>query len=224
MLFPVAFSDNASGHIGAGFWGSNGPQGTGSYAVYEDGVRVAHGNPVTVPGNPFTGLPSVRLHHKRSVIRFVLSGSRRRSYPLSAAFRTAWTWRSRPEPAATLPPSWYCISPGSRPCAVQAMMTLCYRVHGMSLHGTTAPGRQVIGLAVGHLQLSGHAAIKGATAQFSFDGGKTWRTATVTRSGAETFAMTFIAPAGTEVTLRTHAADTAGGSITETIQGAYRVR
>jgi hypothetical protein len=102
------------------------------------------------------------------------------------------------------------------------MMTLDYQVHGLSLHGTTAPGRQVIGLTVGHLQLGGHAPITGAAAQVSCNGGRTWRPATVRRAGPAQFTISFAAPPGAEVTLRTRATDSAGGSIDETIQDAYR--
>jgi hypothetical protein len=102
-------------------------------------------------------------------------------------------------------------------------MTLNYQVHGMSLRGSTRPGRQTISLTAGHLQLGGHAPITGATVQVSLDGGKTWRPATVTRRGAGQFTASFTAPADAEVTLRTRAADAAGGSIDETIQDAYRV-
>jgi hypothetical protein len=223
-LFTTAFSDNMPGHTGTGFFPPfSGPRVkvTGSYAVYQNGVRVAHGSPVT--GDPFDGLPPVPLSHKPSAVRFVLSGARRgKSYKLSPAFRTVWAWRSRPEPGATLPPSWICTATSQR-CAVQPMMTLDYDVHRMSVHGATAPGRQVIGLAVGHLQLGGHAAITGATVRASLDGGRTWRRATVTRAGAGRFTVSFTAPAGAEVTLRTQATDAAGGSIAETIQDAYRV-
>jgi hypothetical protein len=227
-LFTTAFSDNVPGHLGAGFFPPfSGPKVkvSGSYAVYQDGVRVAAGSPVTQ--DPFAGLPLVPLSHKASLIRFVLSGARRgKHYVLSPAFRTVWTWRSRPEPGATVPPAWYCqnfTGPGSRRCAVQPMMTLNYDVHGMSLRGATRAGRQVIGLTAGHLQVGGHAAITRATVQVSFDGGRTWRSATVTRTGAGQYTVSFTASAGAEVTLRTRAADAAGGSIDETIQDAYRV-
>jgi hypothetical protein len=94
---------------------------------------------------------------------------------------------------------------------------------GMSLRGSSPAGPQVIGLTVGHLQLGGHSAITGATVQFSVDGGHSWRRATVTRTGAGQFKVTFTAPPRAEVTLRTHATDAAGGSITETIEAAYRI-
>jgi hypothetical protein len=51
----------------------------------------------------------------------------------------------------------------------------------------------------------------------SFDGGTTWRRASVTGTGPGRFVATFTAPAGSLVTLRASARDAAGGSVTETI-------
>jgi hypothetical protein len=56
----------------------------------------------------------------------------------------------------------------------------------------------------------------------SFDGGKTWRPATVTALGGGRFRAAFTAPAGAFVTMRVTAADAAGGSVTETIFRAYQ--
>jgi hypothetical protein len=221
-LSPVAFSDNVPGHSGDGFF-SDGPpvKDSGSYSIYQDGVQIAHGRPN--PPDSVSAVPPVTLSHRSSVIRFVLSGARRgRPYRLSPAFKTVWTWRSAPRPGATLPSSWYCTVAHPRPCAVQPMMTLDYHVHGLSLHGTTTPGRQVIGVTAGHLQLGGHARVTGAVAQVSFNAGRTWRPAAVRHTGTSQFTISFTAPARAEVTLRTRATDAAGGSITETIQDAYR--
>jgi hypothetical protein len=56
----------------------------------------------------------------------------------------------------------------------------------------------------------------------SFDGGRTWHAAQMTgHHGSYTAAFT--APARAKVTLRTSAADAAGGSVTETITNAYQV-
>jgi len=222
----TAFSDNVPGHSGVGMYGPfSGPHVklTGSYAVYQNGVEIAHGNPTTLNTTAsFPGLPPVKLSHTPSQIRFVLSGARRgKSYRLSPAFQTAWTWRSAPHLGVKLPQAWLCTL-SSRFCVVQPLITLNYQVHGMSLRGSTTGGRQVIGLTVGHLQLGGHAAITGATVQFSVDGGQTWQSAAVTRSGAGRFKASFTAPAGADVSLRTSATDAAGGSITETIEDAYR--
>jgi hypothetical protein len=62
-----------------------------------------------------------------------------------------------------------------------------------------------------------------AIAKVSVNGGHTWRPATVTAQGGGRFRIAFLAPAGSFVTLRVHATDAAGGSVTETIQRAYGI-
>jgi hypothetical protein len=109
-----------------------------------------------------------------------------------------------------------------RPTVVAAqIMTLRYQVAGMALNGSAPPGRQVLTITAGHLQLTKAARVTGASVQASFDGGKTWRPASVTAIGGGRFRATFTAPAGAYVTLRTTAHDAAGGSITETITRGY---
>jgi hypothetical protein len=81
----------------------------------------------------------------------------------------------------------------------------------------------VIGLDVGHIQAGGQARITRVTARVSFTGGRSWHPATITGLGHGHFRVTFTARPGAYVTLRTSAADAAGGSITETILRAYQV-
>ena len=57
----------------------------------------------------------------------------------------------------------------------------------------------------------------------SFDGGTTWRRASVTGTGPGRFVATFTAPAGSLVALRASARDAAGGSVTETITRGYAI-
>jgi len=223
LLDWTPFSDNQAGHLGLGF-GDVGVPETGSYAVYQDGVQIAHGSAVN-------GIPAVGLTAKPSTIRFVLTASRRnRLFPLSPSSQTAWTWRSAPDPAARVPAGWYC--PGNpvrhtsqpvRKCAVQALMTLNYQVQGLSLSGLTKPGPQVIELTAEHIPLAKTTGITRATAQVSFNDGHTWRPAAVAAQGRGRFKITFTAPAGAGVTTRVSATDAAGGSITETIQNGYGV-
>ena len=86
-------------------------------------------------------------------------------------------------------------------------------------HGTArAPG--AAGLA-GHLQTVRSAPVTRASVSVSFDGGKTWHKARVSGRGGRYAAM-FTAPPGAMVTLRTGAADVAGGTVMETITSAYR--
>ena len=102
------------------------------------------------------------------------------------------------------------------------MMTLEYQVQGLGLSGTAPAGPQVIDITAGHLQLARAAAVTGATASVSFDGGAHWQPATVTSQGAGQFRAAFTAPPGALVTLRVSASDTIGGSVTESITRAYR--
>ena len=102
------------------------------------------------------------------------------------------------------------------------MMTLEYAVAGESLHGAVPAGPQAIDLSVGHLQLAKGARVARAAMSVSVNGGKTWHPTKITGHNGS-YTATFRAQAGVKVSLRTSAADTAGGSVTETLLNAYQV-
>jgi hypothetical protein len=130
------FSDNQLGHLGTGF-GAAGTTITGSYEIDQNGTRISRGSTVN-------GIPAVMLARNPSVIRFTLDAARTGpSYLLSTSSRTVWTWRSRRQPAATVPPSWHCAH-ALRRCAVQPMMTLDYEVQGLALNGSAPAGSQLV--------------------------------------------------------------------------------
>jgi hypothetical protein len=217
-LDVTPFSDNQPGHTGAGF-------SAASYQIDQNGTKIA-------AGNAANGARDLILHAtltpKPAVIRFALSASRAgAAYPLSSRTYTVWTWRSVPDPRATLPRGWTCrIRPlGALPrrCAVQPMLTLSYAVAGLALNGSAAPGRQAVAITAGHLQLAHAAPIAAAAAWVSVNDGRTWQAVPVTRRSAARFVATFTAPAGSYVTLRVRAVDAAAGSITETIDRSYRI-
>jgi hypothetical protein len=216
-LRVTPFSDNVPGHTGTGYTGGRKAGVTGSYAIYQNGVRIAHGNPARQ-------VSPVQVSGRPSVIRFTLTARRDRPLTrLSVASSTTWTWHTRRQPAATVPPAWLCGQTSSRRCAIQPMMTLDYHVAGLALNGTTTAGRQAIGLDAGHIQLGGQARITRVSARVSFTSGRSWQQATVTALGRGQFRITFTARAGAYVTLRTVATDAAGNSVTETIQRAYQI-
>jgi hypothetical protein len=223
-LFETPFSDNYRGHTGAGYYGPFASVLADSYAVYQNGRLIARGNPAN-------GILPVAVSSKPSTIRFVLNAATWGAlYPLSPASSTVWTWKSRAEPAAKVPASWYCgySIVGQNlvllhQCAIQPLLTLNYRVAGMSLTGHTAPGPQTVDVSVGHLQQSAPSAVTGMTAAYSLNDGQSWQPASVTAAGGGRFSIGFSAPAGTDVTLRVSATDAAGGSITETIVRAFGV-
>lgn len=218
------FSDNQPGHRSAG--SAPGTKVSERYEIDQNGVRISHGS---ADGSGL--IPPVMLSRRPSVIRFRLEAARRgSSYRLSTGSHTVWTWRSQPRPAATVSRSWYCaqvIKGGQykvlRRCAVQPMMTLDYQVRGLALNGTASPGRQLIALHVGHLQLAPAAPVTSAAAWTSCNSGTSWRRAAVTASGDGNFRIAFSKPPDCDVTLRVSAADAAGGSVSETITRAYAI-
>ncbi len=233
-LDVMPFSDSTPGHIGAsGFFG--GLQGSfgkisGHYLITENGKTIAAGDPLhgaLGPGGEFH--TTVTLSPRPSTLRLVLDATRKaKIYTLSTSSRTVWAWRSAHESGARLPAGWGCAigrtgTVTGRACGVEPMMTLGYAVAGLSLTGSAPSGAQVVRVTVGHLQLARAVAVTGARVAVSLDGGKTWHPATVTGS-AGSYSASFTAPAGAMVSLRTGAADAAGGTVTETLIDAYQAK
>ena len=226
------FTDNVFGHLGAGFFHipAKVEHITGSYALFQNGRRIAGGNAVKAASFNGDLLLHAKLSPGASQIKFALTASRAgKSYPLSATSRDVWTWPSRPEPKATVPAGWYCnyfivhhVLRFNRHCAVQQMMTLRYHVSGLSLHGTAAPGRQSVAITAVPLQLTTPSPVTTAGVQVSVNGGKTWQRAGVHRTGRASFRTGFTAPAGHRVSLRVTVRTKAGATLTETVLGAYQ--
>ena len=223
-LDVTPYSDSVPGHTGVG----GAPFTSGSYQIDENGKQIAAGNPGTQRGFNGEFDTHVTLSPHPGIVRFALSVALtgHGAPALSPADRTVWTWRSARKTGATLPVGWTCkptpqgVAKPVRACAAEPMMTLGYGVAGLSLGGSAPPGRQVLHLSAGHLQLAKAAAVTKASVSVSFDGGKTWHPARVSGHAGH-YTAVFTAPAGAMVTLRTHAADAAGGSVTETITSAY---
>jgi YVTN family beta-propeller protein len=220
------FSDSVPGHTGVG----GAPFTGGSYQIDENGKQIAAGDPGTQRGFNGEFDTHVALSPHPGVVRVALSVALtgRAAPKLSPADQTVWTWRSAHEAGATLPAGWTCLPTGRgiahpvRSCAAEPMMTLGYGVTGLGLNGSAPSGPQVLHLTVGHIQLAKAAAVTKASVSVSFDGGKTWHPAQVSGHAGH-YTAVFTAQAGALVTLRTHATDAAGGSVTETITSAYQV-
>jgi hypothetical protein len=223
-LISTPFTDNQFGHLGPGFFGNGNARVLGSYSVRANGRLIARGNAVK-------GIPGIRLGSAPATVGLTLSATRLGGgYRLSGSSTTTWTWRSARDTTARLPAAWYCTIRETktrfilvRQCAAQPMMTLSYQVQGLSLTGMTRPGRQVVEVTAGHIQPSRAARITGATASVSFNDGDSFAPAAVTAQGGGRFRVSYSAPPGVDVTIRLHATDAAGGSITETIVRGYGV-
>lgn len=230
ILDITPFTDNTFGHTGAGFNDNGGPPGgsAGSYALYQNGKLIASGK----AGQSFSGdlLVAAPVSPRPAAIRFVLTASRKGAAPdPSASSQDVWTFRTRPDPTATVPAPWFCGAAlvhhhirFDRHCAVQDLMTLSYRLAGLGLAGTTRPGAQSLGITVAHLQEAAAPRIRAAVVLVSYNGGKTWKAADLTRTGPGQFLASYSAPARTGVSLRVVARDSRGATVTETILGGYQ--
>lgn len=228
------FSDNTPGHTGSGVTRFNGIKGSGSYAIYANGVKIASGK---VPTSfPFADVEAAAtLSPKPSRIEFTLTTSRQApGSNLSGTSEDAWTWPSQAKPHAIMPTPWYCGASFTHGrivydhhCAVQDMMTLDYRLARESLDGSTPAGPQALGIAINHLPKSTPYPVTHAQLQVSFNNGTSWRPAALARIChgqvcTNQYRATYTAPAGAQVSLRVTARDTHGASVTETILGAYQ--
>ena len=232
-LDVTPFSDNQPGHLGDGLAvpiRGKPSQVSGSYAVYQNGVKIASGGAVKATGGFGDVHVSAALSPKPSVIRFVLRASRASTqYSLSATSDDVWTWHTRRAPGATVPAPWLCNfapePPGrDRRCAVQPMLTLKYHVAGQGLHGSTRPGHQAVTITAGHIQLAPRIPVTHTRVQVSVNGGITWQQAQVAPLGGGRFRATFTAQPGARVSLRVTSSDTAHNSLAETILNAYQTR
>jgi hypothetical protein len=227
-VFVTPFSDNTLGDAGSGYAPIPHVKFSGQYQIDANGKKIAGGSAIPKQGYREGFGTAVPVSAKPAVIRFLLTAVRQGSaYPLSSASRTVWTWRSTHETGNTVPSSWECLTmigtrfAVTRSCSAEPMMTLQYAIAGLTLSGDTRPGRQVLHVRAGHLQLVKPIKVTRASVSVSFDGGKTWHPALVTGHGGR-YTATFTAPAGVPVSLRASAADAAGGAVTETITNAYR--
>jgi hypothetical protein len=234
IMDVTPFSDNTPGHTGSGVTRVNGITGSGSYAIYANGVKIASGKvPTKIPVADV--YISATASPRPSQIKFTLTTSRHApGSNLSGTSEDTWTWPSQATPRAVMHAPWYCavkfISGHivyDHHCAVQDMMTLDYLLARESLDGTTRSGPQSLGITVSHLPDSTAYQVTQARLQVSFNNGTSWQPAALARICrgkvcTNRYRATYTAPAGARVSLRITAGDTHGASVTETILGAYQ--
>ncbi|HEV2376026.1 MAG TPA: hypothetical protein VGS19_28140 [Streptosporangiaceae bacterium] len=147
----------------------------------------------------------------------------------STQSHTVLTVRYVPGAGPDLPAGDICSggpAPGT-PCQMLPALTLGYQL-ATSEANTSDTATQVLHLRVGHLSYDGvgsHAAIRSAAVWVSFDGGKSWRRAKVTGVGGR-YTATWPNPASagdSSPDIKVTASDAVGGSITQTITGAYSI-
>lgn len=162
----------------------------------------------TLASGHFGIAPSVRLPAGSQT--YTLSASSHPGVPawqLSTRVSDAWTFTS-----------------GAAKAAIPLLMASY--VPRTALNGSLPPGRTTFPLDFGNLGPT-DATVTHARVQYSTDGGRTWRDATVTRVDKNSFGVTYTNPAasGTAAyaSLRVTGVDAAGRSVTETAINAYRL-
>jgi hypothetical protein len=234
IMDVTPYSDNTPGHMGSGVTQLNDVTGSGSWAIYANGVKVASGK-VRASSLSADVPASATVSPNPSQIKFTLTTSRQApGSNLSGTSEDTWTWPSQAKPHAIMPTPWFCgvrFTHGhivyDHHCAVQDMMTLDYQLARESLDGSTRSGPQSLGITVNHLPDSAPYQVTHAQLQVSFNGGTSWQPAALARVChgkvcTNQYRATYTAPAGALVSLRVTAHDTHGASVTETILGAYQ--
>ncbi len=213
VLEPQPFTDNVFGHLGDSFT-------RGTFVLKQNGKQIEHGR--------YFGGIFARVSAKPATIS--LSVQSTMSNPLSVLSpqtATTWTFRTARDLKARVPRTWACIDFNNfgftQKCGVPDVLTLNYQVSGLALTGVTPAGKQTINVSVGAAEPAAATTITKASASVSYDGGKFFQPATVTRTGDGQYQVTFHAPAGVDVTTKFSASDSSGSSITETITNGYSV-
>jgi hypothetical protein len=201
--------------------------GPGGYhlTLYRNGARVFSGS----------GTPGVVVHgiaRKPTTYRAVLDVSFAGvpGFSQSTRTRTDLTVPYTPvtDPHAALPPEDTCAGQTTAtPC--QILPALTFNCHlATDEHNTSSAPRQVMHLRVVHVAYDGqgfHAQITSAAVSVSFNGGRTWRRATLTGTSGH-YTATWANPAsarGSDPWIKVTARDALGGSITQTITNAYTI-
>jgi hypothetical protein len=193
------------------------------FTLYRDGTRLLSSSGAT--GAVVRNIPASPGSY-RAVLEVNLAGQK--GFSQSTRTHTDLTVRYVPGGGAVLPASDTCLGQSApSPCRVLPALTLGYHL-ATSQDNTSNARTQVLHLRVGHVSYGGagsQAPITSAAVSVSFDGGKSWRRATVAGSGGNYTASwpNPVSARGTSPQLKVTAADSIGGSITQTITGAYTI-
>lgn len=126
------------------------------------------------------------------------------------------------DPGLDLPADVPCPAAG---CRIMPALTLDYRLDTDPSNTGPQDAAQSLDLTVGHLSYDGrgsHAPVTSAAVSVSFDGGATWRPATLTGS-AGAYHATWQNTGTAAPSLKVTATDGAGGSIVQTVSAAYGI-
>jgi hypothetical protein len=223
----LQWSDSAPGHVTSPF--DNGQYFTTTAVhLYAGAAEIPRSN----AGDPFALYPTYKLPAQSGSYRLdttdVLAARPVVGAPSTALFRTGarvdTTWQFTSGRSGNPPPTGYACLTGAN-CSFQPLIGLNYRF-GLGLDDTAPAGRPfTFQLTAGsHTGAAGAGPVIGARVSYSTDEGATWTPATVTPSAdGKVWSVALADPAAGYVWLRTQAWDSAGNTVTQTVQRAYAV-
>lgn len=193
------------------------------FSLYRDDTQIFSQD--MADGAEVTGVPQ-QAGTYRAVFDMDMSGS---GLSQSTGSHTDVTFPYRPTGDPALPAGDMCQAQGASttPCQILPVLNLTYHLRTDGIEVGDKPV-QKLDLTVGHQSFDGlgsHAAVTGATVSASFDGGKTWTAAKVTKTGGGHFTAQWpnSAAKGTTPWLRVTATDAIGGAISQTVDNAYTI-
>lgn len=224
-----AFDDSTASQQGMPGYSPNGTplQLNSTMSTYQNGQLLG-----TTPNSPSFSLsdaPAAGAQYK--VVYDTSTASTQVSQATSSDTTLVFGTTPTAEAGAALTPLGTCTGQAAgTPCLVLPVLNLNTQL-AVNEDNEAAPGAESMELNVGHVSYNGtgsHAAITSAAVQVSFDGGKTWQAAHLTRTGtaAGDYTASWTNPAtdtGTYPSIRITAGDAVGGSISQTVNHAYEI-
>ena len=137
---------------------------------------------------------------------------------------SVYTVRSSSTSGALVPAGWQCLAAGTGACTVLPLLSANVPLPTTPA-GTLPVGRSSFVVRIGHVAAAARSAISTLTFATSLDG-TTFSPATVTVLGNGRYRVSLTNPAGAgghPVSIRLHAEDAAGATLTQTVANAYTV-
>lgn len=198
VIYP--FGDNDAGHAGYPDF-SVGPAGLTERTSFQ----LLHGSSVIAKG-PFP-VGRFRLPAAAGTYRAVFSTVRQGPYlSLSRRITSDWTFRS-------------VAGAGTR----QVPLLFARYLLPSDLRDRVGPGPTTVDLVIGHQSEAAAVPVRSVTLRVSFDGGTTYRPATVTGLGGGRFRARFTTPSSGRPAFQLTATDAAGGALRQTITRAFAI-
>jgi hypothetical protein len=191
--------------------------GRSRFQVFQDGTSIV--DEADTDGVTFAVPPEAHTYRIEDTVDRAALG-------FTTATRTSsvYTVSSSSTSGQPVPAGWFCIVPGTGACTVLPLLTANVPLP-TAPDGTIPVGAATFVVSIGHVPAATESAISAMTFATSLDG-TTFSPATVAGLGNGRYQVTLTTPAaaaGHQLSIRMHAEDAAGATLTQTVTNAYSV-